>query len=111
MMEMKIIIFLVAFAAVTLVGAFECSYQIYHMTRIDAEARGLKHPKFWGLFAMNGNNSGGLIMYLIGRRKYPIINMSAEDSKEIERRKKSAGAGLIFLTIGAMGLVICIIFQ
>ncbi len=109
-MEMKTIIFLVVFAAVALVGAFEVTYQIYHMTKIDAKARGLKHPKLWGLFTMSGNNSGGLIMYLIGRRRYPVIKISVENSKEIERRKKSAGAGLIFLAIGAIGLAICSIY-
>ena len=27
--------------------------------------------RLWGLFAINGNNSSGLL-YLLGRRKYPI---------------------------------------
>lgn len=76
------------------------------MTVIDATARGLKHPKLWGFFAMNGNNSSGLLMYLIGRRKYPIINMSESNSREIEKRKKSAGIGLVFLAIGAIGMVL-----
>jgi len=96
--------------AVALVGGFETVYQIYHMTVIDATARGLKHPRFWGLFAMSGNNSSGLLMYLIGRRKYPIVNMAESDRKNIERRKKSAGAGLFFLAIGAIGLTAGIFF-
>ena len=100
------IICLVIFLAIALVGAFETVYQIYRMTVIDATARGLKHPKLWGIFAMNGNNSSGLLMYLIGRRKYPIINMTDTDMKNIERRKKSAGIGLIFVAVGAIGLVI-----
>ncbi|KPI54505.1 hypothetical protein C4097_03955 [Clostridioides difficile] len=103
----KNMLILICFA-VALVGSVGVVYQIYHMTVIDAKARGLKHPKLWGLFAMNGNNSSGLIIYLIGRRKYPIINMSKEDCKEIESRKKSVGVGLIFLAISAIGLVICI---
>jgi hypothetical protein len=65
-------------------------FQIYQMTVIDATARGLKHPKFWGVFTMSGNNSSGLLMYLIGRRKYPIVNMSESNSKELEKRKKGA---------------------
>ena len=75
------------------------------MTVIDATARGLKHPKFWGVFTMNGNNSSGLLMYLIRRRKYPIINMSENDAKELEKRKKSAGVGLVFFAIGVIGII------
>lgn len=96
----------VIFLAIALVGAFETVYQIYRMTVIDAIARGLKHPKLWGIFTMNGNNSSGLLMYLIGRRKYPIINMTDTDMENIEKRKKSAGIGLIFVAVGAIGLVV-----
>ena len=55
---------------------------------------------------MNGNNSSGLILYLIGRRKYPVQNMSIEDQEKIETRKKAAGAALVFMTLGAIGFVI-----
>ena len=55
---------------------------------------------------MNGNNSSGLILYLIGRRKYPVQNMSIEDQEKIETRKKEAGAALVFMTLGAIGFVI-----
>ena len=56
--------------------------------------------------AMNGNNSSGLILYLIGRRNYPVQNMSIEDQEKIETRKKAAGAALVFLALGAIGFVI-----
>ena len=75
----------VASGAIALVGAICTAWQIYQMTVSDAKARGLKHPKFWGFWAMNGNNSSGLLMYLIGRRKYPIINMSENNAKELEK--------------------------
>ena len=75
------------------------------MTVIDATARGVKHPKFWGVFAMSGNTSSSLFMYLIGRRKYPIVNMGESNSKELEKRKKSAGIGLLFLAIGVIGII------
>ena len=100
------IVLAVICGAVALVGAFCVVFQIYQMTVIDATARGLKHPKFWGVFAMNGNNSSGLILYLIGRRKYPVQNMSIEDLEKIETRKKAAGAALVFMTLGAIGFVI-----
>lgn len=107
-MEWNNTIFALICGAVALVGAVSVMYQIYKMTVIDANARGLKHPKLWALLATNGNNSNGMIMYLIGRRKYPIINMPETDHKEIETRKKIIGIGLIFLAIGAIGLVVFI---
>ena len=96
----------VASGAIALVGAICTAWQIYQMTVSDAKARGLKHPKFWGFWAMNGNNSSGLILYLIGRRKYPVQNMSIEDQAKIETRKMAAGAALVFMTLGAIGFVI-----
>ena len=91
--------------AVAFAGALNVLFQIYHMTVIDATARGLKHPKLWGIFTMSGNNSGNLLMYLIGRRKYPIVNMSERGTREINRRKKAAGAGLVFLAVGVIGII------
>lgn len=64
-------------------------YQIYKMVALDAINRGLKHPKFWGIFSAGGQNGGGLIFYLIGRRKYPL-NISASDQDLIEKRKTKA---------------------
>ena len=81
---------------IVLPGAVNTAYQVFKIAELDARSRGLKHPKFWGVFTMSGNNSSGLLMYLIGRRKYPIINMSENDAKELEKRKKSAGVGLVF---------------
>lgn len=104
-MEGNIVIFAIC-GAVMLVGGIETVYQIYHMVLIDAKARELKHPKFWGFFAMSGNNSGGLIMYLIGRRRYPILHMSEQEKRELEKRKKSVGAGLAFMAVGTIGLII-----
>ena len=88
------------------VGVIEIVYQIYHITVTDANARGLKHPKLWGLLAMNGNNSSGLILYLITRRNYPFVNLTSDAQSEIERRKKAAGIGLLFPVTGAIGFVL-----
>ena len=107
-MEVKSILAIIC-AAIALVGGIETVYQIYQLTVIDATIRGLKHPKLWGLLASNGNNSSGLLMYLIGRRKYPIINMSENNAKELEKRKKSAGVGLVFLAIGVIGIICTIL--
>lgn len=107
-METKMMISAVISGAVLIVGALEMIYQIYHITVIDATARGLKHPKLWGFLAMNGNHTSGLLLYLIGRRNYPLIDLSPDSQSEIERRKKAAGIGIIFFVIGAIGLVISI---
>lgn len=107
-MEWNIVAGIISFS-IMFVGVVGTAYQIYRMTVLDAESRGLKHPKFWGFFALGGNNSSGLIMYLIGRRKYPVINLSDAGRKEMNRRKKTVGAGLVFLAAGAVGLVISVI--
>ena len=106
-MEWKESIYMI-FGAISLVGAAATAYQIYRLTLMDAKARGLKHPKLWGFLAMNGNHTSGLLLYLIGRRNYPLIDLSPDSQSEIERRKKAAGIGIIFLVIGAIGLVISI---
>lgn len=99
-------IFGIVFFSVLLVGAVNTVWQIYKIVGLDAESRGLKHPRLWGFFAANTNGSLGLILYLIGRRKYPVIRLSEETRREIESRKKRAGAGLVFLAVGMMGIVI-----
>lgn len=93
-------------AAALIVGSFFCMYQLYRLVQVDAECRGLKHPRLWGLFAVSGNGQSGLILYLIGRRKYPILSMSEEQRGLIGRRKKRFGAGLVFLAAGA---VVCVL--
>ena len=52
--------------------------------------------------------SSSAFLYQIGRRKYPVQNMSIEDQEKIETRKKAAGAALVFMTLGAIGFVISI---
>ena len=85
---MSNILFMICMA-VTIVGAIETTYQIYKLTVLDASSRGLKHPRLWGLFAINGNNSSGLL-YLLGRRKYPIKDIDNHQKilmNKIGRRK------------------------
>ncbi len=98
----------VIFGAAAVVGAIETVYQVYQLTVIDAAARGLKHPKLWGLLAANGNNSSGLLLYLIGRRKYPVNCMDSRQVAIMDKRKKAAGIGLVFVAVGAIGLVLCL---
>ena len=102
------IVLAVIFGAVAVVGGVETTYQIYKLTVLDAVARGLKHPKLWGVLATNGNNSSGLLLYLIQRRKYPLNSMDSEQLQIMDKRKKSAGIGLAFTAVGAIGLVLCV---
>ena len=89
--------------------AINMVYHIYKMTELDARSRGLKHPKLWGLFVSGGQNGEGILLYLIGRRKYPS-SMTEEQKSEMERYKKNIGISLIVLVIIAIAFVITIIF-
>ena len=101
---------LVVFIFIVLLGALTLAYQIFRLTELDAKSRGLKHPTFWGLFSLSGNNgSGGLLLYLIGRRKYPS-DMGEEDRKIMFSRKKKAGVSLCFICAGAVGAILLSLF-
>ncbi len=93
-----------------LLGAFSLMYQIFKLVVLDAESRGLKHPKFWGIFSLGGNNgSGGLLLYLIGRNKYPST-MTDEVKEIVISRKRKAGLSLCFIAIGTIGLIFVALF-
>lgn len=106
-MDWKITV-LVILSAVALVESVCISYQIYQIVKIDAKARGLKYPSFWGVFAMSNNNGGGLLPYLIGRRRFPIRSMSDAEKTMISKRKRVIGAALFFLSASMIGLVLCV---
>lgn len=101
--------YLIVLMFIAILGASTLAYQVYKMTELDAISRGLKHPKFWGIFSLSGNGGGGLLLYLIGRRKYPSF-MSNADRLIMESRKKKAGVSLIFLAISTIILfAICLL--
>ena len=107
-MEWNTILLMVC-GALTIVGAVCVAYQLYCIVAIDAKARGLKHPRLLGFITIGSNNNSGLLLYLIGRRKYPMIHMPESDRQEIVKRKKSAGVGLVFLSVGAIGMLVSLI--
>lgn len=89
-----------------LLGACTLSYQLYRLVELDARCRGLKHPKFWGLFSLSGTNgSGGLLLYLLGRKKYPL-EMDPVQRGEMAARKKRAGVSLCFIGAGTVALLL-----
>lgn len=99
------IVFAVILIFFILLGVFTLMYQMYNLVELDARSRGLKHPRFWGIFALGGNNgSGGLLLYLIGRRKYQSV-MTEEEKIQFNSRKKRAGISLCFLAAGTIGII------
>lgn len=62
-------------------------YEVYKMVELDALGKGLKRPKFWGMFALGGSNSSGLLLYLIGSRKY-VSKLSVKDQVVMTARKR-----------------------
>ena len=44
-MDKLYIVFAAVGAAAVIVGSFSCVYQLYRLVQVDAECRGLKHPK------------------------------------------------------------------
>lgn len=95
---------------VMFLGIGELIYQIYKMIVLDAEGRGLKHPRLWGILAAAGNNSSGLFVYLLGRRNYPRT-LTAEAEAELKDRKRKSLVGLVFLAAGAAVMVGMCIFM
>ena len=102
-------ILMAIFIAIYLIGVITVVYQIYKITIIDAKARNIKHPKLMGLLATSGTSSEGLIIYLLNRKKYPIKQISDNELNEINRRKKISFVSIIFIVIGAIGFVFCLL--
>lgn len=100
----------VVFVFMELLGAFTLMYQMFNLVVMDAKSRGLKHPKFWGIFSLGGNNgSGGLLLYLFGRNRYPS-HMGEEDKRVFDSRKKRAGLSLCFIAVATIGLIFIALF-
>ncbi len=92
-----------------LLGDFTLMYQIFKLVVLDAESRGLKHPTFWGVFSLGGNNGGGLLLYLLGRNRFPA-NMTETTKELFNSRKKKAGLSLCFIAIGTISLIFIALF-
>lgn len=109
-MDIKLIIMIIS-GAVFLVGAIILQYNIYQMTQIDTKARGLKHPRLLGVLNISGNNGNAfLLAYLIGRKKYPIQNISSKDLAELESYKKKSLLALSINLIASLVFVIALIY-
>lgn len=88
--------YLVLMSCCIVISTLVSAYQIYKMVELDALSKGLKHPKFWGIFALSGANTSGLLLYLIGSRKY-ISMLSQSHQRIMNLRKKKACLSFGFL--------------
>jgi hypothetical protein len=102
-MELYTIISIIC-GAITATGAIATLYHTYKLITIDASARGLPHPKLLSFLIASGQNGGGILLYLVARRKYPI-HLTDEARGEMERLKRKIGIALVFLALGAIGMV------
>lgn len=105
-METPYLVIAVIGVAAVMVGSVFTAYQLYKLVEIDAESRGLKRPRLWGVFSLAGNNSSGLLLYLLGRRKYPVTALSEEGRRAKEVRKKKLCVSFTFQAVGA---IVCVL--
>lgn len=99
---------LVLFVFTLLLGVFSLSYHMYRLVVLDATCRGLKHPNFWGIFTL-GSQSGNLILYLVGRNKYPS-NMDEANLLVFNSLKRRIGLSLCCIAIGTIGAMAIALF-
>lgn len=86
------------------------TYEVYKMVELDALGKGLKRPKFWGGFALGGGNSSGLLMYLIGSRKY-VSSLSQADQVIMNLRKRRVIFSSSMLVVFMMMLMFILVTQ
>ncbi|MGY4105433.1 hypothetical protein ACWOA0_07385 [Ignavigranum ruoffiae] len=105
-MDTRLIIF-VCGLAICVFGGIQLARMIYRLTVMDAKARHLPYPRFWGIFNLGGNNGGGnILLYLLGRRQFPIKDESIIDPEKVQHYKQRARLALAFHLIGAVILII-----
>lgn len=88
--------------SILFVGIFFAWYQLYKIVSCDTKHRGLPHPKAIGFILSGGQRGEGLLIYLITRKKYCIVDKSEDLVIQISRYKKLAGIGIVFMMIGAI---------
>lgn len=109
-MNLQLILIVIS-GAVTLLGGIMLQYNIYQMNKIDARARGLKHPKLLGVLNISGNNGNAfLLAYLIGWKKYPTQNLGKRDKKNLEFFKKKSLLSLAIHLIGGVVFIVLLIY-
>lgn len=102
MMDNYLLLTIVVGCAIFLVGTIFTAYQLYTLVSADAHCRNIPNPKMWGTLSLSGNNTSGLILYLIKRRNYPIVSQSETQKEQMNSYKTKCGIGIAFIAIGAI---------
>ena len=94
-----------------LVGFIFAISALIKLLYLDAVSREMSHPKLWAAIGAGSNNGSGLLMYLIHRKNYPVKEeLNESDRNKYLKYKKTIYVGLTFMTIGAIGIVINLMF-
>lgn len=92
--------------AILLVGIAFTWYQLYQLLALDADLRGIPHPKGTAFFLSSGQRGEGLLAYLLYRKRFPLTRISPEKQARSLRLKKLACVGIAFMAVGACVTVI-----
>ncbi len=103
--------YVAVFLPVFLVGLISAVCALTKLLYLDALSREIKHPKLWTAIGVGSNNGSGLLLYFIHRKNYPIKKELSElDKNKYLEYKKTIYVGLAFMVIGAIGIVINLMF-
>ncbi len=103
--------YVAVFLPVFLVGLICAVCALTKLLYLDAISREIKNPRLWTAIGVGGNNGSGLLLYLVHRKNYPIKKeLSESDRSKYLKFKKTIYVGLAFMTIGAIGTVINLMF-
>lgn len=92
--------------AILLVGIAFTWYQLYHLLALDADLRGIPHPKGTAFLLSSGQRGEGLLAYLLYRKRFPLTRISPEKQARSLRLKKMACVGIAIMAVGACVTVI-----
>ncbi|MDD6057243.1 MAG: hypothetical protein PUB98_03115 [Clostridiales bacterium] len=96
--------------AMFLVGMTFFVYQLNKIIVIDAKTREIPSPKKAGFWAALGQRGEGLLAYFLIRKKYRVVAKTKQQEQELERGKKKALVGIVFMALGAILFVIGFLF-
>ncbi len=103
--------YIAVFLPVFLVGLICAVYALTKLLYLDAISREIENPRLWAAIGAGSNNGSGLFLYLAHRKNYPVKKeLSKSERKKFLKYKKSIYVGLTFMTIGAIGIVINLMF-
>lgn len=104
--------YIVVALPILIVGIVCFVVYLMKLVYLDALVRDIQRPKLWTFIALGSNNGSGLLLYLIHRRKYPMKReLTDMESYQYKHYKKCIYVGLTFVVIGAVGMVLCGMYQ